>query len=425
MLSNDGTANAPGEIAPCVDAPSCRLLFVNRFFYPDSSATSQLLSDVAFHLARIGYDVHVVASSSRRERVPADARVHGVRIHRVPAPDLARLGLPGRLLEYCAFYLGASLAMRRLARRGDIIVAKTDPPMIGTLAGVAAWSRGARLVTWVQDFYPEVAARLDVPLLNGPVGRLLAMLRDATLRRAEINVVIGDDMAALALARGASSRSLRVIANWADDLEIKPAPPARAALRERHDLQDVFIVGYSGNLGRAHEYDTILEAADLLRGEKGLRFLQIGGGVCVAEMRKKLRARGLEGMFLFLPHQPRGELGDSLTAPDAHWLSLRPELEGLIVPSKFYGIAAAGRPVIAIVSEAGEIARILRREYCGVVIAPGAAVQLADAILRLKADPELCERMGANARRLIDDRYSKWMALEKWAELFASLTTSD
>lgn len=402
-----------------------RLVFVNRFFHPDASATSQLLSDLAFHLAERGFDVRVVASRRQREgaaaELPASENVRGVGVHRVAMPELARFGLTGRVIEYAFFYLGAAAALRRQARAGDILIAKSDPPMIAVLAGAVAWSRGAALVTWMQDIYPEAAARLGVPILRGPIVRVLEALRDAALKRAAMNVAIGELMAALMVARGAPQGRLRVIPNWTDDETIAASPAGKNTLRARHGLETAFIVGYSGNLGRAHEYKTLLEAADLLRSEKGLVFLHIGAGILVEPFREAVRARGLDGAFLFLPVQPRAALGDALSAPDVHWLSLRPELEGLIVPSKFYGAAAAGRPVLAITAKDGEIARVVREGGCGIVVEPGCGAELAEAILRLRADPQLCETMGKNARALIESQYSKVQALARWSALFDGL----
>ena len=125
--------------------------------------------------------------------------------------------------------------------------------------------------------------------------------------------------------------------------------------------------------------------------------------------------------FRFLPYQDRDRLKYSLGAPDVHWLSLRPELEGLIVPSKFYGIAAAGRPIIAITAPAGEIARLVETHRCGLCIEPGNGAQLADTILDLQKNPQAVVEMGQRARAMLDAHFTRRVALAAWSRLLAGL----
>lgn len=402
-----------------------RLVFVNRFFYPDPSATSQILSGLAFAMAERGFDIHVIASRRLRaghaSAPPANETVRGVSVHRTAIPDLAQLGLAGRAIEYAAYYPGAAVALLHHVRRGDIVVAKTDPPMIAIIADLVARIRGAKLVNWLQDLYPEVAIRLGVPLVRGLIGVVLLKIRDAILKNAAANVAIGELMAEIIAARGVARDKIHVIPNWTDDEAIAPIPAAQNPLRVCLGLENAFVVGYSGNLGRVHEFETVLGAAVLLRREKHLVFVVIGRGVHVDALRERVHAQGLDNCFKFLPLQSRASLKYSLSLPDVHWLSLRPEFEGLIVPSKFYGIAAAGRPVISITARDGEIGRLVTNAYCGVVIEPGLSTELASSIMLLRNDRTTREAMGKNARALIDARFSARRAVETWSELFENL----
>ena len=154
-------------------------------------------------------------------------------------------------------------------------------------------------------------------------------------------------------------------------------------LRTRWHLQNKFVVGYSGNLGRAHEFDTILAASEHFRNDPNIIFLFIGGGHRSGELVRRVKEQDLSHKFRFLPYQRDEDLKYSLSVPDVHWISLRPELEGLIVPSKFYGIAAAGRPIIAVTAKNGEIASLVREYDCGVVVEPGNSDELASVITDL------------------------------------------
>jgi glycosyltransferase involved in cell wall biosynthesis len=209
--------------------------------------------------------------------------------------------------------------------------------------------------------------------------------------------------------------------NWSDETAIRPLARDAVALREEWGFGDAFVVGYSGNLGRAHEFETLLGAAALLAQRDDIIFLMIGGGHESARLTARVAEEGLAARFQFRPYQPRARLSESLGAADIHWLSLRPEMEGLIVPSKIYGIAAAGRPVIAVTDLDGEIARIVRREDCGVAIAPGDAAGLAAAIAALASDAARVAAMGRAARVALERDYGRSDSFERWDRLFLSL----
>ncbi|MGD9740753.1 MAG: glycosyltransferase family 4 protein [Bauldia sp.] len=400
------------------------IIFINKYFAPDHSATSQILTDLATHLAASRFDVDVVTSrqtyGNPNAELPETATLDGVRIHRLTTSRHGRSSLTGRGLDTLSFYRTASRKVRELAHPGDVVVAKTDPPLLSIPIGRAAAARGALVVNWLQDLYPEVAGELGVRVLRGPAGAALARLRDRSLRAAAMNVAIGDRMAARLRGRGIPAARVRVIPNWADEEAIHPVAPEANRYRDELGLRDAFVVGYSGNLGRAHEIDTLLGAAEKLQGTTGIAFLFIGGGHLRGALEAEVRRRGLRG-FVFRDYAPREMLSESLTVADVHFVSLRPAMEGLIVPSKIYGIAAAGRPVIAVAAKDGEIGALVARHRFGVPVAPGDASGFADAILALRDDGELRSEMGRNARTVVNGPFAKREALRQWRSLLTEL----
>jgi glycosyltransferase involved in cell wall biosynthesis len=402
-----------------------RIIFVNRFFHPDHSASSQILSDLAFHLAADGHDVHVVASRQRYDdpdaRLPPEQTERGVHIHRIATTRFGRARLLGRAIDYLGFYRALRGGLRSLLRPGDVVVAKTDPPLISVVVMAAAARSGARPINWVQDLYPEVAVQLGVPGLRGPVSRVFAHWRDRSLQFAAANVVISERMAEAVAARAVPPERIHVIPNWCDDEIIVPISRHGNQLRRQWSLQDQFVVGYSGNLGRAHEFDTIVGAAAQLKAHPDLAFLFIGDGHALPALRQRLAVHGLDQSFRFERYQDREALKQSLSVPDAHWVSLKPELEGLLFPSKFYGIAAAGRPILVIGAQDGEMARLVLQHACGFVIAPGDPGALASAIVTLYRDPALCAAMGQRARAMLEDRFTRRRALQRWRDLLQSM----
>jgi glycosyltransferase involved in cell wall biosynthesis len=405
-----------------------KVVFVNRYFDPDQSATSQLLTELARALAARGFDVHVVCSRQLYDdataQLAAGEILAGVRVHRVAGTRFGRHYLPGRALDYASFYVAGGAALLRLLRRGDVLVAKTDPPLLSIAAAPIAKVKRVSLINWQQDVFPEIASRLGANPLPRWVNAVLTRMRDASLRQAAMNVMIGSRMRERFAARGVPEAKLRVIENWADGQAIRPKPAAASSLRARLHLLDRFVVCYSGNLGRAHEFDTLLGAAEALRAEPAFAFLIIGNGVKMGALKQAIAARTL-GNFHFLPFQPRETLEDSLAAADVHLVSLLPALEGLIVPSKLYGILAAGRPAIFIGDPDGEVARVIDCAQCGRLVSVGDSATLANSLRELAAKPDVRAAMGMRARQALCEEFSFEHALRHWAQLITDTRHRD
>ena len=154
----------------------------------------------------------------------------------------------------------------------------TDPPLISVVAMRVAGRRRVHLVNWLQDIYPEIAVQLGVPFLKGPIAKSFAYLRDRSLKTAMANVVLGSHMADRVAARGGAKDRIHIIANWSEDDQIVPVPAVENPLRREWGLEGKFVVGYSGNLGRAHEFDKVVAAAVHLNNNSDVIFLFLGGG---------------------------------------------------------------------------------------------------------------------------------------------------
>jgi glycosyltransferase involved in cell wall biosynthesis len=248
------------------------------------------------------------------------------------------------------------------------------------------------------------------------VGTAVKWLRNWSLKTAGCNVVLGEIMADRLRGYGVSGESIRIIHNWSDDEQIYPVPREDNPLRVEWGVTGKFVVGYSGNIGRAHEFDTILDAAEKMLDDDRVVFLFIGGGAMEPYIKQQANIRKLTNIRL-MPYQSRSQLVHSLNVPDIHLISLRPELEGLIVPSKFYGIAAAGKASIFVGSKDGELARVLRINECGSCVEDGDVQGLVDIIQYHVEHADALERMGRNARELYLRRFTARQAMLLWADV--------
>jgi glycosyltransferase involved in cell wall biosynthesis len=284
-----------------------RTIFVNRYFYPDQSATSRMVSALAFGLARQGGEVAVVTSRDHHDRqdatLPARETCSGVDVVRLATSRFGRASLPGRALDYLSFHVTAFAWLARNVRRGDVVVVCTDPPLISLACALPVRLRGGEMVNWVMDLFPETAFELGLFKKIRLLGRLAARLRDRSVAGARLTICPTERMADYLKARGLPGERLRVLHHWADATEIHPVARDENRLRTAWGYDDTFVVGYSGNFGRAHEFSTLIDAATLLKDRPDIRFLLVGGGHKLQSVKAAAQERGLSNIA-FKPLQP-------------------------------------------------------------------------------------------------------------------------
>ena len=397
-----------------------RILVLNQFFPPDLAPTGRMAADLAEDLAAAGHEVTAVASRGGYlggARLPRRERRRGVEVVRLPATTFGKGTLLRRALDYASFLASASLALAALPRH-DVVVALTTPPLVAAAALPARALRGSRLVCWVQDLYPDVAVAFGALRAGSPAARAMRAVSRAVLRRADRVVALGEAMRERCLAAGAAPERTVVLPNWADPEEIRPAPHARNPLRAALAPGAETLVLYSGNLGRAHDLETPLAAARLLRDRRDVAFLFVGDGARRAEVERA--ARELPNVRLE-PYRPREELADSLSAGDVHLVTLAPGLLGRIEPSKAYAAMAAGRPAVYVGPPGSEVARTLLAEGCGVAVPSGDAEGLARAVAHLASDPARRAAMGERGRRAVEERLGRAAATARFRALLEEL----
>ena len=396
-----------------------RLLILNQFFYPDHSATSQLMTDLGESLVGRGMQVTALAGRGRYNGgggLAPREDYRGVRVERAWATSFGKDSVAGRLADYLTFYLGAAWKLLALPRQ-DVVMALTTPPLIGLLALLACRLKGMKLVALVQDIYPDVGVALGSFKEGSLATRLLDRLNRVVLAGADRVIVLGDCMRERVVDKAghAAADRVDVIHNWADGEKIRPLGEGdENPFVEEQGLRGRFVVQFSGNLGRVNDFDTPLEAARLLRGREDVVFLFIGDGAKAGEIRDYVRRHDL-GNVRLLPYQPREALLHSLAAGQAHLVTLAEGLAGLSVPSKTYGILAAGRPLLFVGDPRSDVARLISEHRCGEVIPTGDAARMAGVISAWADDPASAGRMGREARELFLRRFDRPHAVEAYA----------
>ncbi len=386
-----------------------RVIFVNRVYWPSTAATAQLLTDLAEGLAAQGWDVHVIAAGE------ISTRHNGVTIHRTGGSD-RHGGLLSRAINYGRFRRGAQRLLAGLVAPGDVVVVMTDPPLLGAAVTDLVVKRGGRVVHWIQDIYPEILTAHLGAIVALPLSPLRA-LRDVSWLAASRCVTLGVDMAQAVAARGVPAGRITIVPNWAPrELHTPAAPEASNARRAAWSVADKFVVAYSGNLGRVHEFTAVLDAAERLKARQDIVFLLIGTGARFEEVRAAAQSRGL-GNLRLLPPESRVDLPAALSAADVQLVTLKPGFARLVYPSKLAGVLAAARPVLFVGPSDGEIARLLAGEHCGAAFAPGGGERLAATIAAWQADPAQRAQLGRNARATYERHFNFAAALAHWDDI--------
>ena len=379
------------------------VLFTNRVYPPASGATGAVLAEMAGALVERGWDVTVVTgpADGASDSEVTDA---GVRVERVGALQFTRASTWKRALAYLSHYPAMLTRMLRLPRP-DVVVTKTDPPLQLVLGALYHQIAGVPAVHWAQDLYPEIAEALGVIPEGGAFAGMLRKISTASLRQHNHIVAVGRCMKENITGRGIDARRVSVVPNWAPDT-VSPVPHGENPFRAAQDLDGRFVVMYSGNMGLAHPFDAVLDAAAALEEERpDVQFVFVGEGPRKSDLQAQVRQRAL-GNVQFLPFQPYEELDQSLSAADLHLVTMEKEAEGLVVPSKMYGALAAGRPALFLGPEGSEAARIVRDAACGTVIPESSGTAIAEVIRRWQDDDQR-NTAGERAHAAVADGFER------------------
>ncbi len=377
------------------------ILFINRVYPPDSGATGSVLEHVAHGLRGAGWEVTVLATAGA-DSYPGVSIQDGVRVVRVALP-FSKKSLLVRALGY-ALMIPALGWKALLLQRADVVVTMTDPPMLLVTGPFLKLMKGSLLIHWAQDLYPEVGEADGLFRRGGAIASLLRWISTAAMRCHDKVVAVGRCMAGRLVDRGMPAERIEVIPNSGIAGNIIPAADRGRGFRERHGLGDSFVVMYSGNMGRAHDFGTVLEAARGLQ-EKGVAdvlLLFVGSGPGEAMLRGEAHRMGLNNVR-FLPPQPTDSLSESLGAADLHLVTMMEGMSGLVVPSKFYGVLAAGRPCLFVGPGDSEVAQVMRTREVGRVIPCGRSEELQSAIMEYRAQPSLINEEGTMGRLTLSE----------------------
>ncbi len=398
---------------------SMRILLLNLYYPPDASATAKMAETVVNALAR---ENAVTILCGRPSYDPIERRSWrlfqtqengNVRIVRVGSTDFPRFNMKKRVLNYLSYT--TLMIPRALFTPCDVVLAMTDPPFEGIVGALVALLKRKPYFYNIRDMYPDMAVGGSI-VAPGLLARVWEKLHRWALRHATKVIVLGEDMRNRILGKGVNAEQIEIVR---DGTEIVPGDAQQVPEAQLDDEvmgtirgDFAFVLVHAGNIGFYGAWETLIAAARQLTGD-GIGLVFVGEGAQRAELESAAQETP---NIRFLPFFPGSKIPSVLAAADAHLITVKRGLEGVVVPSKMYGILAAGKPIVAVAPRESDAAALGEKLGFGVSADPDDPNQVAKVIRELAADPARIARM-REAALAAAPAYDRVKELEKFVQI--------
>jgi colanic acid biosynthesis glycosyl transferase WcaI len=393
-----------------------KILLLNLYYPPDTSATAKMAATVVEALSA-HHDVTVLCgrpsydpSERRPWRFWQTERDGKTTIIRVGSTDYPRFAMKRRVLNYLSY---VALAIpRSLFLRFDVVLAMTDPPFEGIVGAIVAMLKGEPYVYNIRDMYPDMAVGGAI-VEPGLLARIWERVHRWALRRATRVIVLGEDMRARIISKGVNPAAIEIVRDGADIVsEDAPQPAVDGEIIRTIRGDYKFVLLHAGNLGFYGAWETLITAVRNVEAD-GVGLVFVGEGAQRAHVGALAReAKNVR----FLPFFPADKIPSVLAAPDAHVITVKRGLEGVVVPSKMYGILAAGKPMLAVAPDETDAVSLGAKFGFAISADPDDPDKIASAIRSLVMDNEKVQIMGRAARAVAPD-YDRVKELRKFVKI--------
>lgn len=395
------------------------LILVSQVFYPSVQSTSLLFTDLALSLR--DPDIKITAlcgfpNSPCDHLATRYENFRDVDIYRCGANINFKAGLWQRFIAYGSFLIHAGWKLVTLPEK-DVVIGVSNPPFLSIILMVVSIITGCKYYFVMHDVYPEGLVAVGKLNEKSIIKKAWHKLNQLSYLYAIKIVVIGRDMKHLLTnSYNITSDKIECITNWSLLVSDTPSSVENNELACKLNIQDKFIVQYSGNMGLWHDIDTFVHAAAKVSNNPNIQFLFIGDGIRKRQAQELAKDLNLQNI-IWINFLPQEELNTSLTCSHVALISLNTGLEGIAVPCKLYGVLASGRAILAQVPKESEVAYAVNEESCGFVIDPGDVDGLVEKIQCLAADRNLTSQMGDRAFNAYKLKYNIAVISEQFKKM--------
>ena len=417
-----------------------KLLIYAHYYYPDVASTGQILTELAEGMKDY-FDITVICVvPSYTGVIPHEYKkkryyfeeMNNIKIIRVKVPEFGKARKLSRIKNILVYFFRALIATLKVGKQ-DYVYSISQPPLLGGLLGVLGkWIKSAKYVYNIHDFNPEQTIAVKYSK-NKLLLKLMLVLDKFSCRQADKVIVVGRDMIDTLENRfrlSDDSISKRIpryscINNWSNEKEIYPLNPDNedvVAFKKKYDLDKKFVIMYSGNIGLYYDLENLIKVIAKFKNEKEVVFAFVGDGTVLNGLKKYKEQNILENV-IFIPYQEKADLIYSLNAGDVHWVVNAKGIKGISVPSKLYGVMAAGKPVLGVLDKGSEARLIIEESNCGYVTEPGNYEEVENIITRFIDERETNKQVEAsnNGRKYLVNHLTKQISIKKYIEEIRNL----
>lgn len=409
-----------------------KLLVYAHYYYPDVASTGQILTELCEGMKET-FDITVICvvpsytgkieGNYKTKRIYKED-INGINVIRVRVPEFQKSNKVSRIKNLLAYFFNSLIATLKIEKQ-DYIFTISQPPILGGVLGVLGkWIKGGKLIYNIQDFNPEqtmaVGYAKNKLLLN-----LVMMIDKFSCKKSDEVIVVGRDMQETLKNRFNNKKVPKntFINNWIDEKEICPSEqnhPKIVAFKEKYNLQDKFIIMYSGNIGLYYDLENIIKVIAKFKEREDVVFAFVGDGTVKKEIERYATENKLSNVT-FIPYQDKADLVYSLNAADIHWVVNAKGIKGVSVPSKLYGVMAAGKPVIGVLDKGSEARLIVDECNCGLCMEPGNYDEIYNKIEFILNNTEIVKGLGKSGREYLEKNLTKDVSINKYKNTILSL----
>lgn len=408
-----------------------KITFVINYFYPDLASTGQLMTELCSTLQE-DFNITVIAAQpgyagerKKSNKIFESDKFESMKVIRLKLPEVNKSSKLSRLRYIISYFILATIALIK-EKDTDIIYTISQPPVLGGLIGtIGKLFKKSKHVYNIQDFNPEQAAAVAYTG-NKLVFSVAKAIDKLSCKYSDKLIVVGNDMAKTLEERFEESTvpDYEVINNWTNEDEVVPLDKEDSHVRtflNENLLEDKFVVMYSGNLGLYYDLENIIKVATEFRENPDIVFLFIGEGAMKKSMMEYVKEHALENV-MFLPYQPKEFIKYSLNVADVHLVVNQKGIKGVSVPSKIYGVMAAGKPILGVLEQESEAQMLIDKSQSGIVVEPQDYNGVSTAIQSFyEKDGNELKYMGLNGRSYLEKHLKRETSINKYREVLKNI----
>lgn len=406
-----------------------KLLIYAHYYIPDTASTGQILRELAEGMLD-KFDITVICvvpsylgtiEDKYKTQKYYQEEINGVKVLRIRVPEFSKTNKVSRVKNILSYFFGAMSATFKVGKM-DYVFSISQPPILGGLLGVwGKWVKHAKYIYNIQDFNPEQVLAVGYSKNKFITGLMMA-LDKFSCRQSNLIITVGRDLVETVEKRfkGKKVPKTVMINNWIDEKEIYPLEENNekvVAFKKKYGLNGKFVIMYSGNIGLYYDLENLIKVIGKFKDEKNVAFAFVGAGSVLDKLKEYKEKEQLENV-VFIPYQDKADLIYSLNAGDVHWCVNAKGIKGVSCPSKYYGLAAAGKPMIGVLESGSEVRCLIEGTHGGLCCEPGDYDKVEENVrwfIENAGSSEL-KAIGVRGRENLEKNLTRNVSVRKYSE---------